>query len=724
MAKVFNRILYFVITCFVILFVLANVDLWINEILPMLAESIKPSRWITFDLARILQSELLTAIAAILIGISLMSLILNYMNDRSKIRKRSRYDKVNYSKLLSKFERRRGTSMMKYLSSDTDQTTTESGLIKSWYRFKTPFAKRYNKLITHFMLPATRRWNEIKYDEMGKEIIAGGVPVMAMRKYGLFGDFDKVWYLTGDMHSLFVGSTGRGKTFTFVLLMIYSYIQAGESIVVHDPKREIDAMTRRALEIAGYKVIVIDFVDPKNSDGWNPLDVAYAEWKRSIDLELESWETSNSTDGNIIYSKNIYFSEELVDNEIVPSHYKTISFAHGDRYKEGYKYANVSTAVELVMAVSQALTWEEDAKDPIWHLGAGDMFAGGALFAMEEGIDKFVNAKTARYLVELGDDADQTGAPLLKKYLKKFRNDDSESVRKFATYLNAEGNMKASFKSVFTNKVSLLTANDDIMNMTSTTTFDMQKVFQEKTAIFLKTHDERSTYYPLVTLFLKQLYEVGIKETREHLDNQRLKIPMNWIIDEMGLLPEIMDIEALYGAARSRGVRINAFIQTFEQLEDKYEDKIASIIEDNSMNVIYLGSQTTSTRERFSKLAGDELVYDKKKKEFITRPVITPERLKSFEKGRALINTVEWNPFVSKLPPYNKYIFFEEPIWEIPKVEKKSAEYFNIQTEWKKRSMDANSMRRKRSENKGSKFYTFGGEEGKTRHRGIFAGKA
>nr|WP_159740090.1 type IV secretory system conjugative DNA transfer family protein [Erysipelothrix aquatica] len=180
-----------------------------------------------------------------------------------------------------------------------------------------------------------------------------------------------------------------------------------------------------------------------------------------------------------------------------------VRIPEAEKYKQGYKYSNVSDAVELVMAVSHALTLEEDAKDPFWPMGAGDMFAGGALFAMEEGIDEHVNAKTARYLIELGDDADSSGMPLLKKYLNKYRDVDSEFVRKLATYLNAEGNVKPSLKSVFMNKVSLLTANDNIMNMTSNTTFDMEQIFKDKTAIFLKTHDERSTYYPLVTLFLK-----------------------------------------------------------------------------------------------------------------------------------------------------------------------------------------------------------------------------
>ena len=173
---------------------------------------------------------------------------------------------------------------------------------------------------------------------------------------------------------------------------------------------------------------------------------------------------------------------------------------------------------------------------------------------------------------------------------------------------------------------------------------------------------------------------------------------MNWIIDEMGLLPEIMDIEALYGAARSRGVRINAFIQSFEELENKYEDKVAKIIEDNSTNVVYLGSQTKTTRQRFSELAGEELVYDKRKKDFITRQVVTPERLASFEKGRSLVSTIEWNPFISKLPPYNKHSFYEKPNWDIKSTVKKEAEYFNIRTEWHKKRFHVEAKLRKESE--------------------------
>ncbi|QIK58220.1 type IV secretory system conjugative DNA transfer family protein [Erysipelothrix sp. HDW6A] len=761
--KLLKWILEWLIMAVILFFVMLNILNWFEVVLPAVEASASSIKYYTFDTRLMFESQYKSylVVYCLVVGVAFVMSLFNKIDYKRKIGFKTSYDKKSYARLLTNRERRRGTKLVRYqpytltrlidapkyvetldiikqkllnllglgrllekTAEDLSESreivinqgdVTEEGFWKAWLRFKTLFSKHYNKVAHHFLLPATKIWNEVKTDKDGNEIVIGGLPVMAMRQYFLYGKFDKVFFIDGDLHTLFVGSTGRGKTYTYVLPMMYSYIAAGENIVVHDPKREIDAFTRKKLEENGYKVIVIDFVDPLQSDGWNPLEVPYKAWKKAIDDEFakDIWKYDEETE---TYTSIQHIPARLSsDYQVQEKHIEQVVISKENKYKEGYKYANVSDATELTMAVAQALTWEEDAKDPFWHEGAGDMFAGGALFAMEESIDEYVNAKTARYLIELGDDADEAGIPLLKKYLKKYRDIDSESTRKLATYLNADGNTKPSLKSVFMNKVSLLTANDNIMNMTSTSTFDMEQIFREKTCVFLKTHDERSTYYPLVTIFFKQLYEVGIKVTRERPAEQKLEIPMNWIIDEFGLLPEIKDIEAIYGAARSRSFRINAFIQTFEQLQDKYEPNVAAIIEDNSSNVIYLGSQSVSTRKRFSELAGNELVYDKRKKEYISRPVITPERLRSFEKGRSLINTIEWNPFIAKLPPYTGYSFAKKAAWEFKPEIPKTSEYFNIQVEWVRRNNEAKTKRKKQHQSSGARETNWSSTEGKAK---------
>ncbi|MEG0359266.1 MAG: type IV secretory system conjugative DNA transfer family protein [Anaerorhabdus sp.] len=545
----------------------------------------------------------------------------------------SRYQKKNYSKLLTEWQRKRGTVRLQFdkqgkITRHTLEIFVETKLL--------PITRAQNRFADHFHLPDTKKWNTIKEFEVDghKQFITGGVPVIAYRRYFLFGKYNRVYLLPGNVHNLFFGSTGRGKSFTFVLAMIFFRIYAGENMVIHDIKGELLAYTRKAAEDAGYHVIVIDWTDPSCGEGWNPLAYPYEKWKEAV----------NKTE------------------------------------TKDYHDADVSEAVELVLDMAKTISYQEDAKDPFWHEGAGDMIAGAALLLFESGIDEYVNFTSVRYIYQLGMQK-RGSSSYLQDYLNKYRSVEDDSVLKMDTFLSAEGLTRSSLKSVFQNKISLLTATDAIKQMTAKSTFTFDQVFNKKTAVYIISHDEKTTYYPLVAMFFKQLYEAGIKITRDNPKDNKLAIPMTWIIDEFARLPEIKDIESMYTAARSRGLSINAFVQSPEQLMDRYERFGAAIIEDNSTNVFYLNSKHDAAAEKFEQMAGSELVYDTKEKDYKERPVITKERLKQFEKGRSLLTSTEWNPYIVKLPPFNEYVFATEPDWTKYKIEKDKLQYFNIKAE-------------------------------------------
>lgn len=369
--------------------------------------------------------------------------------------------------------------------------------------------------------------------------------------------------------------------------------------------------------------------------------------------------------------------------------------------KDEYDQANMSIPDELLLDIANTIAYEEDAKQPYFWQGAAAMIAGAARLMFEEGVDEYVNFKSIKYLFQLGDDHSNGRQTSIAQYLKKYRAVDSRSGEWLSTYLESEGITKASLKSVFQNKLNLVTGTQDILEMTSHSTFDMRDVFKKKTAIFLLTQDEKSTYYPLVTMFFKQLYEVGIKITRERPEG-KLPIPMNWVIDEMGLLPEIKDIEAIYGAAKSRGCCIYGFAQSPAQLRSKYGNEGAKIIFDNNENIIYLGSGEAETKEFFQQRAGTERIYDKNKNSFIDRPLVTGERLNQMEKGRSLFTTVEWNPYIAKLPQFKEFTFATKPDWNMETIEKPEVKFFNIQKELEYRKI-------KKIEKEGIKVVDFGG---------------
>lgn len=542
---------------------------------------------------------------------------------------KSKYEKNSYSKLLTRFQRKRGSVRTQY---DDHGHITRNTLECMYDDLMKPITKLQNDICAHFHLPERKKWNSVPaiIDPAGDvRHHISGIPVAAYRKYFLFGPYNRINYLKDVIHALFIGMSGKGKTQTYVLPMIQSNIDAGEGMFVHDPKKEIHDTVREQLEEEGYKVIVLDFVNPEQSEGWNPLDYPYQKWKQAM--------------------KKV----GTVD----------------------YHDADLSEAIELVLDISKTVSFQEDAQNPFWHEGAGDMIAGGAFFAMEEGIDDMVNFSTINYLYQLGTGENNI---ILKQYLEKYRKPDDQSSLKMNTFFSSEGVTRAGLKSTFKNKISLLTATPAIQSLLAKSTFSFDDIFNKKTAVFMVTHDEKSTYYPLVTMFIKQLYEAGIKITRDNPESKKLKVPFNMYIDEMGLLPEIKDIEAIYGAGRSRGVRIYGFFQSIAQMVQKYETEGAKIIEDNSTHVIYLGSKLQEVADYFEQMAGNELYYEVKEMKWKERPVITSGKLKKFERGRSLVTAVEWDPYISKLPPYDEYVFARKERKYVIPIHKEKAKWFNI----------------------------------------------
>ena len=254
----------------------------------------------------------------------------------------------------------------------------------------------------------------------------------------------------------------------------------------------------------------------------------------------------------------------------------------------------------------------------------------------------------------------------LRKFLAECRRIDAESVMEMNNYLNASANAKADTVSTFRQKVSVLSMNDDISYITSGTDpeLDLEKIYEEKTIVFILTQDEKPQYYPLVTLFLKQLYEVGVELTRQGR-YRSWPYRMNWVIEEMGILPEIKDFKNIYNAARSRGLTIYGFMQSMADMIDKYEVTGTKTILENCRNQVLVHAETPDTFNYFIERVGKELYYDPKadngKGEYKSRPLLTEDRIRKFEKGRILFAPTEEDPYIAKLPRYSQYVNYEKP---------------------------------------------------------------
>lgn len=162
--------------------------------------------------------------------------------------------------------------------------------------------------------------------------------------------------------------------------------------------------------------------------------------------------------------------------------------------------------------------------------------------------------------------------------------------------------------------------------MMSDTSFKVENIGKEKTAIFLVVPDEKTTYHFLATLFITQCYESLLENA--DLYGGVLPVRVNFILEEFCNMPKLDDIVAMLTAARSRNIRFHIVIQSYSQMIDKYSENISKTVMDNCGNLIYLHTREISFLEYISKLAG--------KNEF-GRPLLSVSRLQHLKKNETVI---------------------------------------------------------------------------------------
>lgn len=453
---------------------------------------------------------------------------------------------------------------------------------------------------------------------MKSNLGVSGIPVIAERKYLLLGKFNKLYVHGNHEHMIGFGGSGSGKTQSLVFPLLQSIVDADENAVIHDCKLELFEHFGKKFKDKGYNVIVLNYSNPKYSHRYNPFTYPIQKWK-----------------------------EALKKNNLSPCEFRKCK-------------SDLSEAIENIKDIATILCYEEDNdKNSYFWKGAGNMMAGAALLLAEEGRFDCINGKGLRMLYKM----DKTGGhdhKLLTNFLDTCRELDDDSRIQMSVYLNADGITRGNISSTFEQKIEILGLTPDIQYLTSDSEFDMRDIFNKKTVVFILTQDEKDIYYPLVTVFLKQLYEVGVRLTREG-DSKEWKYKMNWILEEMGILPEIKNFKNIYNAARSRGLTIYGFMQSMADMIDKYEEEGTRTILENCRVQVYIHGETEETNNYFKERCGKESFYNSKTKKWEERYILTKERMNKLEKGRILVTIAGQDPYIAKLPPYKDYVFYQKP---------------------------------------------------------------
>ena len=413
---------------------------------------------------------------------------------------------------------------------------------------------------------------------------AGGIPII---NNGVDAWVDD----SGQPHSLIMGASGSGKT----QALMYPYIKIlgrhGESMIVTDPKGELYEECGNMLKEKGYKIILINFRDPKEGAAWNPFSYPYRI------------------------------------------------------YKEG----NVDKANELLQDLASNILIDPNNKaEPFWEQTASNFFTGLSLGLFDDATEEEININSINMMAEVGEDRFGS-SNYIKEYFKS-KGELSPAYIAAASCINAPNETRGGIMSTFRTKTRIFSSQESLSEMLSYSDFDSRDIGKEKTAVFLKVHDEKTTYHALATIFVKQAYEALIA-VAQTCPNLKLPYRTNFILDEFANMPALKDVGTMITASRSRNIRFSFAIQNFSQLNQVYGKEVAETIKGNCGNFVYIMSTELAALEEISKLLGDKKPEKPKKDEPAPpiRPLFSVSDLQALKEGEVIINRFRSMPFKTKL---------------------------------------------------------------------------
>lgn len=377
-------------------------------------------------------------------------------------------------------------------------------------------------------------WKPVKTKGSGDDpyrLFSMGGIVVGMEK---IGNREKLYLIGDDTHTLTIGATRSGKTRCLVIQSICSIALAGESLVISDPKAELYHYTADYLKRLKYDVICLDFKNPEKSTRYNLLQPVI-DAVNAGDMEhaeMYAWDITNILAGDNTSNEKIW---------------------------ENGEKSTIAAAILCVVVDNQKRPEYQNLTNVYWFIAEMSKSVGGRT-PMSEYMKRLPSRHPARALMSIAE--------------------------------VAPSRTKGSFDTSALTTLRLFTSRS-VYAITHKSDYNIADIGRKKQALFLILPDEKTTYYPIASLMVSQLYELLVRQS--DLRGGRLENRVNFVLDEFGNFTKLNDFTNKLTVAGGRGVRFNLFLQSFEQLTQRYDKETAAIVKSNCQTWIYLQADDKET---------------------------------------------------------------------------------------------------------------------------------
>ncbi|MBY0201526.1 type IV secretory system conjugative DNA transfer family protein [Priestia megaterium] len=514
--------------------------------------------------------------------------------------------------------------------------------------------------------------------------------------------FTKKSYMLIDdtpVNNLIIGITrsGKGETFVFPTIDIYSRAEKQPSLVCNDPKGELLAASKNTLEERGYHVEVLNLLNPLESMSYNLLEMIKETYK---DGDYSTAQALCNTLSYTLYynpnAKDPFWQQcamslcnamilavtdkcikEKEENKITMYTVANMLSELGSKEVVINKKGDTQNALDLYF---DGLPTESVAKMQYATSNFSKGTTRGGIFTQTmNGLSIFTFDEIAKMTSKNSVDLKRVGfgktikgkaAPLTRLEMT-FPDGQKETIKTDAKGLfevNFTSEVKQNDEITLTEKLSdkIVTSSrletvisiNKITKETGATTFKVEKqhpsihvkevtCFKKPIAIFMVTPDYDSSNHVIASIFVRQLYYILAKNASLAKGNKCHR-EVIFLLDEFGNMPAIEGMSNIITVCLGRNIRFNLVIQAFAQLKNKYGND-AETIEGNCGNTIYILSNNYETAKTISQKLGDGTINstsrsgkglstDKSKTEGVDgKPLLTPNELMELKEGESVV---------------------------------------------------------------------------------------
>lgn len=424
-----------------------------------------------------------------------------------------------------------------------------------------------------------------------------------------------------------VGGSGAGKTVSLVLPNLLNHLP--QTYVATDTKGELSKFILQGFKEDGYDVTVLDTINLDASDKYDPLRYV------------------SSDEDIVMIAELLYYSTRAAGREA------TLNSRADPFWDE---------SGTLLFRALLGMLRDLERVD-------GALAEGAAVNAPRKYLTmKNLLSLTQMLCISESDDGENTSP--LDIFVKKLSRDGLESasfsampssygVEQYNDFRVAAGR---TLKSILISLNASLTKlrGEEFAKVFSGDEMRLDELGTRKRLIVLKMSDCDSSKSFLAQIALKQLIQQAFKAADAN-EGGKLKIPVQFILDEFPNVGRIPDFPRIISTARSRNMSFVICAQSMAQLSSLYGVE-SQVIYDSCDTIMYMGSGSSlDTAEYISKLCGTTKVGTtlrgiEKTERDIQDSVISASELRLLPRDECIVLISGLRPIRAK-----KYNGFEHP---------------------------------------------------------------